>query len=144
MNRHVIRVYGIIVNEKGEILLSDERRFGQSFTKFPGGGLEWGEGLKDGLARELKEELGLDAEIGGLVYVNDFFQQSAFRESDQIISFYYRVTEIDTKKISTLAFDETENEEGEWFRWQALSNLSSDQLTFPIDKHVVNLLLQTI
>lgn len=140
MNRLVVRVYGIIENGKGEVLLSDERRFGHEFTKFPGGGLEWGEGLKEGLARELKEELGLEAEIGELVYVNDFFQQSAFRDTDQIISFYFRVAEIDTNKISTLTFEETENEEGEWFRWFSKEELSEAHLTFPIDKVVADLI----
>lgn len=140
MNRVVVRVYGIIENERGEILLSDERRFGHSFTKFPGGGLEWGEGLREGLTRELKEELGLEAEIGDLVYVNDFFQQSAFRDTDQIISFYFRVLKIDTERISTLSFEETDNEEGEWFRWVSRTVLTSDELTFPIDKKVVGLI----
>lgn len=140
MNRLVVRVYGIIENEKGEVLLSDERRFGHSFTKFPGGGLEWGEGLKEGLARELKEELGLDAHIGELIYVNDFFQQSAFRDTDQIISFYFRVDQIDTDKISTLTFEETANEEGEWFRWLSREQLNETHLTFPIDKVVAGLI----
>ncbi|TNE74221.1 MAG: NUDIX hydrolase, partial [Bacteroidetes bacterium] len=61
--RFNIRVYGILLNEKNEVLLSDERRFGTAFTKFPGGGLEWGEGIKDALIRELQEELNIDAEI---------------------------------------------------------------------------------
>ena len=112
----------------------------ESATLFPGGGLEWGEGLKEGLVRELKEELGLDAEIGELIYVNDFFQQSAFRDTDQIISFYFRVAEIESDKISTLTFEETENEEGEWFRWLPKEELNEADLTFPIDKVVAGLI----
>ena len=61
-----LRVYAIIMNSKGEILISDECRNGYSFTKLPGGGLQLGEGLSDCLKRELKEELNIDAEIGEL------------------------------------------------------------------------------
>jgi len=57
LKRYNLRVYALIINDNNEVLVSDERRHGRSFTKFPGGGLEWGEGLKDGLVRELSEEL---------------------------------------------------------------------------------------
>ena len=49
-----IRVYGILLNDRNEVLVSDECRNGYSFTKFPGGGLEFGEGLVDGLKREFE------------------------------------------------------------------------------------------
>ena len=134
--RFNLRVYGIIINEMDEVLLSDERRHGHSFTKFPGGGLEFGEGTKDCLRREIEEELNLDATIGDLFYVNDFYQESAFRKEDQLISFYYRVSEIDTASIETSSISEPLSEDGERFRWVSLQELSEDMLTFPIDKVV--------
>lgn len=136
-----IRVYAIILNENEEILLSDENRHGHSFTKFPGGGLEWGEGLVDGLKRELKEELGLDARIGELFYVNDFFQLSAFQETDQILSFYYFIDEIDTNRIKTGSEKVEHKTDGESFRWVKLSDLKKVDLTFPIDKVVASELI---
>ena len=57
--------------------------------KFPGGGHEFGEGLKETLIREFKEELSLEVEVGDLFYVNDFAQISAFHENHQLISFYF-------------------------------------------------------
>ena len=131
-----IRVYGIILNDKKQVLLSDEFRFGRQFTKFPGGGLEWGEGTKDCLKRELYEEMKLVAEIGDLFYVNDFMQVSAFRENDQLFSFYYFVEQIESERIITLPQAFPLTEEGEKFRWLDLSDLSPEAVTFPVDKIV--------
>ena len=64
-----LRVYGIILNEEGEVLLSTESRKGLRFTKFPGGGLQWGEGLIDCLQREMVEELGTQMEVHELFYL---------------------------------------------------------------------------
>jgi len=136
MNTTNIRVYAIIINDKNQVLLSDELRFGKAFTKFPGGGLEWGEGTKDCLQRELKEELNLDAEIGPLFYVNDFAQLSAFRKNDQLFSFYYFVDQIDFESIKITNHKFPLTEEGEKNRWVDLKDLSSDSVTFPIDKIV--------
>ena len=131
-----IRVYGIILNDKNQVLLSDEFRFGRQFTKFPGGGLEWGEGTKDCLKRELFEEMELEAEIGELFYVNDFAQISAFRENDQLFSFYYFVDQIEFERIMTVPQAFPLTEEGERFRWLDLSDLSPESVTFPVDKIV--------
>ena len=50
-----IRVYALLINEKNEVLITDEFRFGKEVTKFPGGGLHWGEGTIDCLQRECRE-----------------------------------------------------------------------------------------
>ncbi|NRA12843.1 MAG: NUDIX hydrolase [Crocinitomicaceae bacterium] len=136
MSNFNLRVYGIILNSKNEVLVSDERRHGVSMTKFPGGGLMWGEGHKETLIREIKEEMNLDAEIGEFFYVNDFFQQSAYRENDQLFTFYYRVSKIDIDAIPVSAHAIPLTEEGEKFRWVPISDLNEDMFTFPIDKIV--------
>ena len=137
MSRFNIRCYGIIINENNEILLSDENRFGRSFTKFIGGGLEFGEGTKECLKREILEETGLHSEIGELFYVNDFFQESSFSKEDQIISFYYFVEKIDYDKIAITDTSTLEKGDGEKFRWKSISSLTENDVTFPIDKVVV-------
>lgn len=144
MKRFNVRVYGIIINERGELLLSDEKRYGRLFTKFPGGGIEWGEGLKDGLQRELFEELGLKTEIGDLVYVNDFFQASAFQENDQILAFYFRVKQIEHEQIDTTPKDLSSKETGESFKWVKLIIGNVDSVTFPIDRKVLQMLIDEV
>lgn len=136
MKRFNLRTYGLLINEEDAVLVSDECRFGNAFTKFPGGGLEFGEGLKECLQRELKEELDIEAEIGTLFYVNDFYQQSAFREEDQLISFYYRVNHWTPEITVSTDHPIPMIEEGECFRWVPISELSADMFTFPIDKIV--------
>lgn len=137
MKRFNLRCYAIIINDQDELLLSDEFRNGHAFTKFVGGGLEWGEGTRDCLRREIKEEIGIDARVGKLYYLNDFFQQSAFNKNDQLISFYYKIAVInfDEIKIENHSLPLTKN--GEKFRWKKISSLHSDDVTFPVDKIVL-------
>jgi 8-oxo-dGTP diphosphatase len=140
-----IRVYGLLVNDAGEILLSKEKIGDFHFTKFPGGGLELGEGTIDCLIREFKEEVAIDIEVLSHFYTTDFFVQSAFRSTDQIISIYYYVRSlVFTNEIRLDEFDIENNGriEQQQFLWVPLSELKPEMVTFPIDRHVVNLLVQ--
>src|SRR5512133_2855883 len=90
MQKFNIRVYGILINEQKEVLVSDEFIRGNYYTKFPGGGLEFGEGTRDCLKREFLEEMNLNVEVGEHLYTTDYFQMSAFHPDHQIISIYYK------------------------------------------------------
>jgi 8-oxo-dGTP diphosphatase len=141
-NRFNVRVYGLLFNTKGEVLLSDECRNGHSFTKFPGGGVEFGEGIAEALVREFNEELGISVAVGDLFYVNDFFQASAFNPNDQIIAFYYRVSSDETTEIVCNQHEVPVTQEGEQHRWIDPKDLLDNVLNFPIDRHVARLLRQ--
>jgi ADP-ribose pyrophosphatase YjhB (NUDIX family) len=133
-----IRVYGILKRSNGDILLTDEIRSGVEMTKFVGGGLEFGEGIADCLKREFKEEMGVDIEIKELFYINDFLQVSAFNLKDQLISIYYYVTTSNWQQINH-CINHPINKQS--FKWVSLEKLSSKDVTFPIDKVVVEKLI---
>ncbi|MBS1588468.1 MAG: NUDIX hydrolase [Bacteroidetes bacterium] len=131
-DRFNIRVYGILID--CERLLVNEEKIGTRLvTKFPGGGLELGEGIADGLKREWKEELGLDIEIGDHFYTTDFFQQSAF-DNSQVISIYYLI------HLAQLPESFTNNEPNEHTFWLPLSKVNADTFHLPIDKVVGQML----
>jgi 8-oxo-dGTP diphosphatase len=94
-----IRVYGILTGRSREILVSDEFIRGNQYTKFPGGGLEFGEGTRDCLKREFREEMDLNVLVTDHLYTTDFFQMSAFNPEQQIISIYYRVEALEEIKV---------------------------------------------
>lgn len=139
ISRFNIRVYGLLIHEN-KVLLADEVMGDYSFTKFPGGGLEYGEGLADGLKREFQEELAIKIELAGLFYINEFFQQSAFKKSDQLVSVYYQVKTKAIPEIDLLikkGYREVAENHRIRFRWRALSEISIEELTFPVDKVVI-------
>jgi 8-oxo-dGTP diphosphatase len=141
-----IRVYALIFKAPGMILLSDEVQLNTRMTKFPGGGLQFGEGTLDCLHREMREEFGQDVEILKHYYTTDFYQKALFYEDHQLISIYYlcRFTQAPKFKISTKPFDfETDENGNQSFRWVDLAQLNIEKdLSFPIDRYVAQLLIK--
>ena len=135
-----IRVYGLLV-QNDKILITDEIRFGRKMTKFPGGGLEFGEGTKEGLLREFQEELNVKIKVGDLFYINDFFQISSFNSNEQLLSIYYFVELISGEINSTEIPFNFETNDPQCFRWVSLKEIMENDFTFPIDKEVVNKLM---
>ena len=136
MEKFNIRVYGILVNDLNQVLISDEYRSGFAFTKFPGGGVEIGEGLPNALKREFIEEIGIEVEVEKLFYFNDFYQASAFNPKHQILAFYYHVKYDQWREIETDQHEVPRTTEGEKHRWIDLDSLDIAMFTFPIDKIV--------
>lgn len=142
-----VRVYGLLIDEHKRILLSDEERNGTRFIKFPGGGLEFGEGLLEGLKREFLEECNLQVQVERHFYTTDFFVASAFG-GGQLISVYYLVKPLHDFgfKLAACAYDfgEQKGDEKQCFRMVPLADLGPGDLTFPVDQHVVQLLKPTL
>lgn len=145
-----LRVYGILINEEKQVLVSDEFIRGNYITKFPGGGLEFGEATRDCLQREFMEEMNLKVGIGNHIYTTDYFQLSAFNPEHQIISIYYFAKPLEEIKIPlrTKPFDFDEQQmkvyeatkETETFRFIEWNDFSSASVTLPIDKIVASLI----
>src|SRR6476660_8052620 len=141
MHRFNLRVYGILINEKKQVLVSDEYIRGNYYTKFPGGGLEFGEGKRDFI-----EEMNLQVEVGDHIYTTDYFQMSAFNPEHQIISIYYYAIALEEIKVplrdklfdfdaQQMAIYQQKNEI-ETLRFIDRENFSEDSVTLPIDKIV--------
>jgi len=144
-----IRVYGILLGENKQVLVADEFIRGNYYTKFPGGGLEFGEGTRDCLKREFKEELDLEVKITDHIYTTDFFQMSAFTPDQQIISIYYLAEALEPIKAplrnKSFDFDEKQMDiykktgETETFRFIEWNDFSEKIITLPIDKIVAEM-----
>jgi 8-oxo-dGTP diphosphatase len=138
-----IRAYGLLVHE-GKVLVSDEWIRGERITKFPGGGLEYGEGLKECVVREVREEIGVEALDVEHFYTTDFFQQSAFHATPmQVISVYFTFTVADPNGIPVVEapFGGLYDRRGqELFRWVPLDAKAEEVLTLPVDRVVWELL----
>lgn len=135
-----VRVYGLLINSKNEVLVSDEFEYDQYFSKFPGGGVEFGEGLIDALKREFVEECNAEIEVIEHFYTTDFYEKSSFNDS-QLISVYYLVKEINplALKFKTTVFDFDEGF-SQSFRWVKIDEITVDDVTFKTDKTVVDML----
>jgi 8-oxo-dGTP diphosphatase len=138
-----IRGYALLV-EDNKVLVSDEYRMNMLITKFPGGGLEFGEGLVDCVQRECMEELGQEVEVLKHFYTTDFYITSAFSDTQQLISVYYLVRSKGPlqMKISEARFDFEKLDGAQSFRWIPLDQLREEDFTFAVDKKVSVLLTQ--
>ena len=141
-----VRTYGLLVNDANQLLITDEKEYGRQFTKLPGGGVEYGEGLIDCLKREFKEECDAEIEVLNHFYTTDFFVKSAFGDA-QIISVYYTIKAVSPLNlcIKETPFDfDGDGEVLQAFRWVDIDVLKPEDMTFPIDQHVVRLLKERI
>lgn len=88
IDRFNVRVYGVCLKDQSVLVLHEEYA-GNYLTKLPGGGLEFGEGTVQCLARELEEELNLTLKSATHFYTQEDFVQSRFRENEQLLTIYY-------------------------------------------------------
>ena len=140
--RFNIRVYGIL-ERNGQVLISHERIADNVFAKFPGGGLEFGEGTIEAVTREFMEELGIAIQVDNHFYTTDFYLPSAFNPLDQILSIYYRgsvPTDVELPFYLPSPSADEVMAAGQLFRWYSIEALSDGLVTLPADQVVAALL----
>lgn len=143
-HKFTIRVYGLLIH-KGAVLLSRENIKCGIYTKFPGGGLEFGEGTIDCLHREFMEEAQAEIEVLEHFYTTEDFVPSAFGSQCQVISIYYRVRALLPELLSAEEphARALKNHGDQILFWQPMGKLKSDDVDLPIDKIVVRKLTET-
>jgi len=129
-----IAAYGMIIQNQ-HLLLSKEIIQNREVIKFPGGGVNVGEGLVDALKREFQEEIGIDITVKKHIYTTDFFVQSAFHPDYQVIAIYYLV--YPKKELPTQNFQINNIQ----FLWEPLTTIQQNILTFDTDKRALQELL---
>ena len=123
-----VRAYCCIVKDK-KVLVLFEEYVGQHLMKFPGGGLEYGEGLIECIERELDEELNLKVENIQHFYTQEDFLVSRFRENEQLLTVYYTADIVDETE---LIIRDLMIEKVEWLSLEREDN----PFTLPIDQIV--------
>lgn len=139
LERFNIRVYFLLTNENDEILVSDEVIKGRPYTKFPGGGLEFGEGTRACCAREALEELGQEIEVLEHIYTTDFFIRSSFYPSHQVMAVYYkaRLLEAPRFRVALAPHAHESANQIESFRWMQSAELLIGGLSFASDQQAL-------
>lgn len=112
-------VYGIVIRD-GKVLLTPQ----WDGYDFPGGGMELGETIDAALAREVKEETGLDVEMGDLVHIEDCFYHSAAEEPWHSLLIYFTCKNA-RGELSTDGFMEDEKEYMKLAEWIPLDAVDS-------------------
>lgn len=134
LTRFNVRVYGLWIRADRHLLVADELIQGQRILKFPGGGLEFGEGPEDGIRREWAEEVGVPIRQLAHFYTTAFFQRSAYNPADQLLSIYYTLS-CDAQEPALAPEGEIQT-----WRWLPLAALQPTHLTLPVDQVVAGML----
>ncbi|TXF79273.1 NUDIX hydrolase [Chryseobacterium sp.] len=96
-----VRIYACVLKDRKVLTLFEEYA-GEPLMKFPGGGLEFGEGIHDCLHREFEEELNVKIKILDHLYTQENFQVSRFRENEQLLTVYFTAEIIDENEFLIL------------------------------------------
>tara|TARA_B100001059_G_scaffold60093_3_gene55625 strand:- start:20997 stop:21449 length:453 start_codon:yes stop_codon:yes gene_type:complete len=140
MKLRTSRVYGFLINNSKQVLVSAERFNGIPLIKFPGGGVEWGEGLQEALIREFKEELKISIGVKENIYFNDFPVESVIDKRYQVQAFFYHVEPLEPMRFSTVLSLKPPEKNTENFIWVDLKNLNEELFTYEIEKEAVKAL----
>lgn len=134
-----------MLNDSNELLLAEEFHFDMFMRKFPGGGLQFGEGPEDALRRELKEELDIEVQIGRHLHTTDIFIPSVFNADHQVLGIYYEVAVPPGLEARFRDLNRNNWKNGDvTFNWKSLDEIRSADLTFPMDIRALEVFLGSL
>ena len=105
----VIRVKGLVINSRGEILLAHNNNTYQ----FPGGHINDGESLERCLEREIKEETGIGVSIEQPPFMQITTYDNNYFDTNQKVAnkiYYYRIICDDAPNLEETCYDDLELE----------------------------------
>lgn len=127
----MLTVVAGLIEAEGKILVCQRRR-GDTFElmwEFPGGKLQAAETAAEGLARELREELGVEARCGEEV----FRTRHRYAEMREEIELIFLTATVDAAAVRNIVFERME--------WRAVETLG--ELNFlPADREFVGKLVR--
>ena len=115
--RRRVNVRGIIINDQGKIFcqqLTANSGKGRNFWCTPGGGLESGESLLDGLHREMIEETGVEPEIGKCYSYNNLPNQANNQHTAQMSNWNFSFSSPTGKITSTSTWSKHRTASKKW------------------------------
>jgi ADP-ribose pyrophosphatase YjhB (NUDIX family) len=127
---------GAVVLRQGEVLIV--RRANpplQGEWSIPGGALDLGEKLRDGVAREVLEETGLAVEVGPVLDVFD----SIFPDSEGRTKYHYVLIDYLCHLRSGTLVAATDASEVRWARPEELDALGMKQVTIEVIRKAIGL-----
>jgi mutator protein MutT len=132
---------GAVILRQGEVLIV--RRANpplQGEWSIPGGALDVGEKLRDGVAREVLEETGLNVEVGPVLDVFD----SIFPDSEGRTQYHYVLIDYLCQLRSGTLAAATDASEVRWARPEELSALGMKQATIEVIQKACTLNSQSV
>ena len=102
-------VGGLIVNKEGKVLLAKSNKWFDKLT-LPGGHVEIGETLVEAVKREVKEEVGLDVEVGEMLLIQEAIFTPEFWKKKHFIFFDF----LCRTKSQQLNLDKREIQDSLW------------------------------
>ena len=117
-------VGALIVNKQGKILLTKSHKWFDKYT-LPGGHIEVGETMKEAVAREVKEEVGLDVEVAEMLLMQEAIFAVEFWKRKHFIFFDF----LCKSKDQQVKLDGRELQEYVWKYPGAAFRLNLDSFT---------------
>ncbi|WNO08812.1 NUDIX hydrolase [Teredinibacter sp. KSP-S5-2] len=125
---HTVGVGGMVINANKEILVIRERNSVYKGYKLPGGILEAGETIRQGVIREIKEETGVDSEFRS---VSGFLAGYPYKFNNANIYVVCKLSAL----TNEIAIQDTE--EVLEAKWVSMDDFIQDEINSPLNRKII-------